>query len=433
MSKVAGFFDYYQWLKLDEVVDGEYLDYGTGENNGVVGNTQVATFDGVGYISGDFTGWTISSYEGLATLTKTSDSRIDVTADQIYSITITDGINELTWYAVEGQGSNIYFIGNSTTLVCSLTSLVLDDVWANKNDLAFPALLAKGGNKYLVCESDGTAIHSADPKGANLGDEIVTNGDFETDSDWNKGSGTTIGGGKALINTLSSTAVLYQDTTEFRNSANIGEIYRVVFNISNYISGSVRIELGILTFSSYYSANNTYYNYIKLLDTSGNRPLFRTPNGGFIGSIDNFSIKKVQSIPLLGIQKFKIKPTISDMYYLDSTDITTGNGYMVRVTPTYITLYRVDLGVLTQLDTDTLAIADYSEITNTFSETGINVAIGGVQVLNSNDLTYTTFKVLVTDNDAGAEILHASKNDVKYINSFCCGTGGYGIQNVIGV
>ena len=58
------------------------------------------------------------------------------------------------------------------------------------------------------------------------GAELVTNGDFATDSDWNKGSGSTISGGAAL-NIISAT---YNATTRQTISLTSGITYQILIN-----------------------------------------------------------------------------------------------------------------------------------------------------------------------------------------------------------
>ena len=73
---------------------------------------------------------------------------------------------------------------------------------------------------------------------ATYGAELVTNGNFDTDSDWSKGAGWSISGGKANVNATSFTD-LYQNIGTV-----VGKTYKISFEVSNYVSGSVKIILG---------------------------------------------------------------------------------------------------------------------------------------------------------------------------------------------
>jgi hypothetical protein len=125
----------------------------------------------------------------------------------------------------------------------------------------------------------------ADP--STQGSELIANGDFATDSDWNKGTGWTISGGS--LNGSSTTSTAFQINTGLVS----GKIYEVVYTISNYVSGSVRIELGSgnVSVGSIRSANGTYIEYIEAL---GDDRLYFDGIVSFTGSIDNVSVKEVQ-------------------------------------------------------------------------------------------------------------------------------------------
>jgi hypothetical protein len=116
-----------------------------------------------------------------------------------------------------------------------------------------------------------------------IGSEEVTNGDFATDSDWVKGTGWSISGGVATCNGTNEN--LLQS-----NVGNANKNYKIVFSISNYISGSVRPAfVGRYSQSIDYNANGTYIAYISSL--SDLRFVFYS--NSFTGSIDNVSIKEV--------------------------------------------------------------------------------------------------------------------------------------------
>ena len=126
-----------------------------------------------------------------------------------------------------------------------------------------------------------------------FGSELVTNGDFSTDSDWTKGTGWTISGGKAISNS----AVAFQSLTQAGAISNSnGRTYKVKFTISDYSSGGVALYIsGFINNSFFVFANGDYeYNLTVSSGTSGNVE-FLTHSGGFIGSIDNVSVKKIEN------------------------------------------------------------------------------------------------------------------------------------------
>ena len=128
-----------------------------------------------------------------------------------------------------------------------------------------------------------------------LGSELVTNGDFATDSDWTKGTGWTISGGSANCDGTqsgNSTIVTSSSISGIQN-----KVVKFSFELSNCNSGSISATVqgtGGQEFSSL-SENKMYVIYIVSVDTSA--LITFTANSDFIGSIDNVSIKEVQGNP----------------------------------------------------------------------------------------------------------------------------------------
>jgi len=118
-----------------------------------------------------------------------------------------------------------------------------------------------------------------------LGSELVTNGDFATDTDWSKATGWSISGGLANAN-----------TTAYRTLAQnipiiLGKKYKVVYDVVSFTSGKVSMTIGadsgilrnaVGTYSEIIEYNNFY-------SSSG----VRSGASGFVGSIDNVSVKEV--------------------------------------------------------------------------------------------------------------------------------------------
>ena len=121
-----------------------------------------------------------------------------------------------------------------------------------------------------------------------LGDELVTNGDFATDSDWVKApSGVIISGGSANFNSASDTYI-YQDIL----TAN--KIYKVTFS-GTINSGSFYIgENGAA--SNIYTSG-TYTNEVAYFTVSSSaRFIIRKIGAGDLNAaIDNVSVKQVRA------------------------------------------------------------------------------------------------------------------------------------------
>ena len=114
------------------------------------------------------------------------------------------------------------------------------------------------------------------------GPELVTNGDFATDSDWDKGNGTTISGGKANLD--GSLSGSFQDPLRQFSVLTVGKKYKITFTISDYVSGAV-VVFG--DGSTEVSANGTYTQHITATITNLSFQNRATP---ITCSIDNVSV-----------------------------------------------------------------------------------------------------------------------------------------------
>jgi hypothetical protein len=106
-------------------------------------------------------------------------------------------------------------------------------------------------------------------------------------TDWSLGTGWSIGEDKAVANTTGSTNGLLQTST-----ITSGKIYKATFEVLDYQSGSVRINLGgagLTGVGNLVSANGVYTQYI----TSDGVDVYIQGRVGFIGSITNISVKEV--------------------------------------------------------------------------------------------------------------------------------------------
>jgi len=127
-------------------------------------------------------------------------------------------------------------------------------------------------------------LNSVKPK-RTLGSELVTNGTFDTDSDWTKGANWNISGGTANADGTSLGALL-----QLVSLAEIGKKYLLKFSISNYTSGNIRVYYGGV-FTDFVTANGDYTQTITAISTDGN---FQTSmSSAFTGSIDNVSLKEL--------------------------------------------------------------------------------------------------------------------------------------------
>ncbi len=115
-----------------------------------------------------------------------------------------------------------------------------------------------------------------------LSSNLVSNGDFATDSDWNKGSNWSILNGVATSN---GAGLIQQSTSELTP----GKTYKISFEITEYTSGGVKLYSGSGSDASTYK--NTVGTHTNTLVLNGSTTSLYSNN--FIGSIDNISVIEI--------------------------------------------------------------------------------------------------------------------------------------------
>ena len=121
------------------------------------------------------------------------------------------------------------------------------------------------------------------------GQQVVLNGTFAFDTDWTKGTGWTIIGGKAVCDgsqvatsNLSQSIGLVDET-----------VYAVTYTISDYGAGIVQIYLGSAGAGTQRSANGTYTENIKCSGAPTTFHIVAFPT--FVGKVDD--ITAYQCVP----------------------------------------------------------------------------------------------------------------------------------------
>ena len=122
---------------------------------------------------------------------------------------------------------------------------------------------------------DGTAI-----------EEFVTNGGFDSDVSWTKGTGWTISGGTASSDGTQSAASLLTQV----QVRTVGLEYTYTFTVSNYSAGTIAVRYGTNYTGTARSANGTYTETLPLMFEYNNNAL--EANASFVGSVDNFSVRR---------------------------------------------------------------------------------------------------------------------------------------------
>ncbi len=168
-----------------------------------------------------------------------------------------------------------------------------------------------------------------------LGDELVTNGNFDTDSDWIKQSSWSIANGSANCDGSGG----FRSISQSALTNQVGKTYKISYEVSNYVSGEVRFILGGLNLGQIISANGVHTETIQAVNPSTNSFIYiETRGSGFIGSIDNVSVKELTEdvvVPYSGEGSLLLEPqstnllTYSEDFSQWSTnDLTLESGYL---------------------------------------------------------------------------------------------------------
>ena len=118
-----------------------------------------------------------------------------------------------------------------------------------------------------------------------FGSELVTNGGFDTNSDWNYNSAhISIASGKCTFNGVVTDTLLRQ-----LNVLEIGKRYKITFDVSDRTAGILIFRNPINTTVLLIQNNGSYSHVFTALDTA---ITFRAEKS-FVGSHDNVSVKEV--------------------------------------------------------------------------------------------------------------------------------------------
>jgi hypothetical protein len=210
-----------------------------------------------------------------------------------------------------------------------------------------------------------------------LGSELVTNGDFSTDSDWAEDGGAaawSISGGKANCVVNASTRFLNQ--TNALPAAGALKTYQVIYTISNYVQGALRISVGGYNSTPARLANGTYTEILQVTNPSSNKSIYLQANPNTIGSIDNLSVKEI---------------TDADFDFdRNSTGTRVNEDYLIEDVPYNLSTYSEDFSLWSSTGTITrtsnIAIAPDGTLTadgiqdttgSTFKRVRANISVSG--------------------------------------------------------
>jgi hypothetical protein len=172
----------------------------------------------------------------------------------------------------------------------------------------------------VIHPTTGRPIVEAAPK--EYGDNVITNGTFAADTDWNKGTGWSISGGTANCDGTQPDA---NQTLNQTSAVVVSTVYRVRYTLSACTAGAVRCQVGT-TQGTERTTNGTYE---EVITCAGNTTFYFTCDADFIGSIDNVFAEPVATVT----DKIEVTGDYSGTTYL----IAKKFSFQWRMTPWYLT------------------------------------------------------------------------------------------------
>ena len=125
-------------------------------------------------------------------------------------------------------------------------------------------------------------------KNNTLGTDVVVNGTFDSDSNWTKGTGWTIGSGTADCDGSQSGNTALSQT--YSSGFTSGKEYQVQFTISDYTAGSINPHI---TGASSGNVNGNGTKTSVITATSSNNDIVMYANADFDAKIDNITIREI--------------------------------------------------------------------------------------------------------------------------------------------
>ena len=174
-----------------------------------------------------------------------------------------------------------------------------------------------------------------------LGDNIVTNGTFDSDANWTKADSWSISDGKAICDgSQSGNSELKQQNGVGGVTLNIvnGKTYELTFDVVVQAGAITQVEVGGTYDTNDITSNGTYTR--TLTASSTNKRLTIAGNSTFEGSVDNVTLKQVdpndrwtkQTGWTISDGKAHVD-TSSTVYIAQSfTNLGAGNTYEITVT-----------------------------------------------------------------------------------------------------
>ena len=171
---------------------------------------------------------------------------------------------------------------------------VLQDIYFDDGKLDTAALLtfANGGDVFVHTWYD-QSIYGNHSEQEEYGNELVTNGGFDTDSGWTKGIGWTISGNDASCDGTQTS------TSQLRTSVGLSiqnTLVKFSFEVKNYSAGTLTASIEGTGSNEFTGINKNGIYTVNVISTDSTPRIDFTASSDFIGSIDNVSVKEALSL-----------------------------------------------------------------------------------------------------------------------------------------
>ena len=140
-----------------------------------------------------------------------------------------------------------------------------------------------------------------------IGRDHVTNGNFDSDTDWTKETGWTITGGKA-VGAAGSESYIYQDVGDLVE----GQVYEIIFTLSDRTAGSVTLSVG----DTLGTARTTDAKHTERITCGASTLIGVLKSSDFDGKIDTISARRIN--PITHLESFQFSTV--QAYILEFTD-----------------------------------------------------------------------------------------------------------------
>jgi hypothetical protein len=155
-----------------------------------------------------------------------------------------------------------------------------------------PSSLTPTSGATVTRPADTLTVPSANlpwPSPVVIGEELVTNGTFDTDTDWTKGAGFTIAGGVAVASAVSVGLLLSQSVSTVS-----GRAYRITYT-ATVTDGGISAYFGVSAAGQIKTSSGTFTE--TFIATGATTAIgVQARASAFTGSIDNISVREINPL-----------------------------------------------------------------------------------------------------------------------------------------